>query len=358
MTLAFYAPMKPPTHPVPSGDRSMARALIAALEYSGATVTLASTLQTRDGRGDLAVQQSLLQNAKTEVARLLLMGQAANWRAWVTYHNYYKAPDLLGPTVARELGIPYVQIESTRARKRLNGPWSAFARAAEQAADAADLICYFTRHDAIALRRDAPPHQSLCHLPPFIAKSPSPYAYATDGPILSVGMMRHRDKLASYELIAETLALLPDPQWQLQIAGDGPARPDVERLMAPFGEKVTFLGLCAEDTLKAAYESASLFFWPGVNEAFGMAYIEAQAAGLPIIAQDRPGVRDVLPAGDHPQPETGAAGLCSSLQNFLHDTAARNRASRLSYENAIQHHMLPAAAKTLASHLNSIGVSL
>jgi hypothetical protein len=46
--VAFYAPLKPPDHPVPSGDRRMARALIAALTLAGCPVELASRLRSYD----------------------------------------------------------------------------------------------------------------------------------------------------------------------------------------------------------------------------------------------------------------------------------------------------------------------
>ena len=120
MKLAFYAPMKPPDDPMPSGDRTMARGILSALEYAGVEVELASRLRSRDGAGDAAVQTRIKETAKTEASRLIKTGRAAGWQGWLTYHNYYKAPDLLGPGVARALGIPYVQIESTRARKRLD----------------------------------------------------------------------------------------------------------------------------------------------------------------------------------------------------------------------------------------------
>jgi hypothetical protein len=48
MRIAFYAPLKPPDHPVVSGDRAMARALIAALRAGGQEVMLASRFRTRD----------------------------------------------------------------------------------------------------------------------------------------------------------------------------------------------------------------------------------------------------------------------------------------------------------------------
>ena len=65
MRLAFYAPMKPPDHPVPSGDRTIARSLIKALGHLGADVTVSSTFQSRDGVGDPAKQAALSQEHKS-----------------------------------------------------------------------------------------------------------------------------------------------------------------------------------------------------------------------------------------------------------------------------------------------------
>ena len=38
---------------------------------------------------------------------------------WLTYHSYYKAPDLLGPTLSRQWGIPYV---ADRGNPRVKAP--------------------------------------------------------------------------------------------------------------------------------------------------------------------------------------------------------------------------------------------
>ena len=46
MKIAFYAPLKPPDHPVPSGDRQMARQLISALEAKGNIITIPSHLRS------------------------------------------------------------------------------------------------------------------------------------------------------------------------------------------------------------------------------------------------------------------------------------------------------------------------
>ncbi len=342
--IAFYAPLKSPGHANPSGDRELARSLMKALEYGGFAPFLVSELRSLDLHGDTAMQEAMIATAEAEIPVLIACGLVEGWRAWVTYHNYYKAPDLLGPTVSAALEIPYVQVESTRARKRLHGSWAKYAAKAEAAADAAELIYFFTSRDAEALKDYAPELQKHVHLRPFLAQTVLPHCSTRQGSILTAAMMRPGDKLASYALIAETMALVDMP-WRLDIAGDGTARSKVESLMAPFGDKVRFLGQQNAEGMMYAYANARLLFWPGVYEAIGLTYLEAQAAGIPVLAQDRPGLRDVLcPGSNAPPPEAGAAGLADRLTDLL---SAPPPSAPLR-EHIEQYHLLPAAAKTLA----------
>lgn len=329
----------------------MAAALMSAFAHAGQSVHLASELRLLDKEGDQARQAALTDAAKAEVNRLLADPRAKSWQAWVTYHNYYKAPDLIGPAVSRTLGIPYFQVESTRARKRLVGPWAGFATAAEAASDAAHTNFYFTHRDAETLRRDAPAGQVLIHLPPFLDRAHLPPKSMQRGPILSVGMMRHGDKLASYQLIADTLAVLPSNlDWSLNIVGDGPARAKVERMMAPHRSRVSFLGARPPDALAAIYAQSGLFFWPGVNEAFGLVYLEAQAAGLPVVAQDRPGVRDVV-HGHHPRPREGPEAMAHNIVSMLSDAPLRRKLGDAARAMVQARHLLDPAAETLLSAL-------
>ena len=48
MQIAFYAPLKPPDHPVPSGDRRVAQLLWQALQMGGHEPVLASRFRSRD----------------------------------------------------------------------------------------------------------------------------------------------------------------------------------------------------------------------------------------------------------------------------------------------------------------------
>ena len=345
---AFYAPLKAPDHPNPSGDRELARALLQALDLAGFAPSVASDLRLFDKTG--ADQEELCAAAEAALPDVIAQGRATGWRLWVTYHNYYKAPDLLGPPVCAALGIPYVQIESTRAKKRLTGPWAGFAAAAEAAADAADVIFYFTQRDSEALRAYAPSGQQIVHLSPFLPRADLPPVSSRNGSMLAVAMMRPGDKLASYSLLAEALAHVRG-DWRLDIAGDGTARAEVEALMRPFGTRVRFLGQLSSAELENVYAQASVLVWPGVNEAIGLTYLEAQAAGIPVLAQDRPGLRDVIaPELPRPSVEDGAPGYAAALEQVLLDPPT----PEVLRAHVSQRHLLSSAAETLRVTLSPI----
>jgi gluconokinase len=70
MRVAFYAPLKPAAHPVPSGDRQIARALMQALGHAGHESIVASSFRSFDGSGN-AVRQARLQRIGERVAQRL-----------------------------------------------------------------------------------------------------------------------------------------------------------------------------------------------------------------------------------------------------------------------------------------------
>lgn len=355
--LAFYAPLKSPEHPVPSGDREIAQGIMAALAMNslGLQVSLASQLRCYDGQGDAHAQQKIRVQANAEVERLL--DCAVDWQAWVTYHNYYKAPDLVGAAVSKRLKIPYLLIEASIAKSRLSGPWADFAASADDATRTADVVFYLTERDRIALEKFRPPKQRLVHLAPFLNQAELPVLrseQAVTNQLLAVGMLRYGDKFASYRLIADALAHLQSPDWQLTIVGDGPARADIESMFAAFGKRVTFTGQLDRSAVAASYRQASVFVWPGVNEAFGMVYLEAQAAGLPVIAQDRAGVREVIASplslvtGGDPQ------SFARAIDHTLANPSQYQSMVQAGYEFVRRRHLLDAAARTLSEQLSMV----
>ncbi len=378
MRIAFYAPLKAPDHPVPSGDRQMARLLIAALEAAGHDVELTSRLRSWDGQGDRA-RQARLQGlgaalARRAVRRFEKRSARDRPQAWFTYHLYYKAPDWIGPQVARALGIPYLVAEASLAHKRAGGPWDLGHRATVAALDQAAAVILLNPTDAEIL-----PHQDrLWQLDPFL--DPAPYRAAAAGRaehrarladdlgldteavwIVAVAMMRPGDKLASYGVLAEALHKLADRPWQLILVGDGSERPEVEATFAwarptAQGVRVHFAGALEGPDLARLYAACDLYAWPAVNEAYGMAFLEAQAAGLPVVAGRSGGVPVVVRDG-----ETGllaapgdSAAFAVALGALLDDPVKRQGFAAAAPAAVAARHSLAAASRRLNRILHGV----
>lgn len=349
--VAFHAPMKAPGHPTPSGDRRIARLTLAALERAGFDAACVSDLRSLDMAGDRAAQDRLRAGAEAEAARLIADLSPAPPALWFTYHCYYKAPDLLGPAVAGALGIPYAISEASVSPRRRAGPWAGFAALSDAAIARADRLFWTTARDRPGL--EAAGHGAkLIHLPAFLDPGPPVPPRPAGKPLhlLTVAMMRPGDKLESYRRLGAALAHLAC-DWCLTVIGHGAAEAQVLDLLAPFGNRVTRLrDLDDPDHIRPHYEAADLLVWPGVNEGVGMAWLEAQAAGLPVVAEDGPAARAVIgggllaPPGDpgaFAQTITGAATQRVAL-------SARARA------HVEAHHSLGAAALILKSSLSEL----
>ncbi len=307
MTIAFYAPLKSPDHSVPSGDRQMARLLMAALSDAGYDAQPASGLRGYLPEGDCGLG-ALQSAAGAEVERLLhayRSGAAPAPSLWFTYHPYYKSPDLLGPQIADALDVPYVTAEASHANKRANGPWARAHHLNQEALERADLNFYFTQRDREGLVNLIGDKRKLCHLPPFLDVRGLPertvWETSPDGPVrlLTVAMMRQDVKLESYQMLAEALHGLEHLNWRLDIVGDGEAKPQVEHAFAPISqERLNWHGRLTPEHLALLYGACELYVWPGFGEAYGMAFLEAQAAGLAVVAQDTGGISSVVRHGE------------------------------------------------------------
>jgi glycosyltransferase involved in cell wall biosynthesis len=163
-------------------------------------------------------------------------------------------------------------------------------------------------------------------------------------------MMRRGDKLASYRLLAAVLARLSDLPWRLLIAGDGEARGEVESaLEAAVPGRSAYLGALPVDEVAALYAASDLCIWPAVNEAYGMAMLEAQAAGLPVVSCALRGVTDVVAHGRTGllAPEGDEQALARFARELLTDATRRAALGRAAGELAGSERGLDAAAAQL-----------
>lgn len=363
--IAFYAPLKPPGHPIPSGDREIARNLLKALALAGFDPFVASEAIAYQKRPSAALFLDRKARCEAETARLL-----AAWKAdpalrpdaWMTYHPYCKAPDWIGPPVCRALDIPYVTVEACRTRQDTDADW-ADGRAVVQAAvrRAAANFC-LKPADRAYLESVLPDTSSIVPLKPFIDLADLPDAVApqdtgADGDeplILAVGMMRPGAKIESYRLLAEALSGLLDRPWRLAVVGDGPGRSEVEDLFAFAGDRVHFTGALSHPEVLGWMRRADLFAWPGVREAFGVAYLEAQASGLPVAAFATTGVPVVVADGESGwlAPEFDLAAYRGHLARLLSSPEERERLGAGGRAKVAREHGLHAAAVALSAVLS------
>lgn len=352
MKIAFYAPLKSPAHPVPSGDRLMARQIMAALEMAGHRVEIASELRSFTPAPDVASRAEIARQAEIEGARLL-----KRWQSepppdlWFTYHPYYKTPDLLGPPIAGQLGIPYVTAEASYSRRHDDNGWGENQRLIADAVRLAAVNLCFTERDRIGLL-DAIPDGRYERFLPFIDTS----AFALPTPalgrrrLITVAMLRKGDKFDSYVMLARALYLIRNEDWTLTVIGDGPMRAEVRALFSTFDEgRIIWRGECSTSEIAAELATAGIYVWPGCNEAYGLAYLEAQAAGLPVVAQATAGVPEVVmadktglltPAGD-------LEAYAAAIAQLLNDEAQRRTMAAAAHRFVHEERSLGTAAKHL-----------
>ena len=166
--------------------------------------------------------------------------------------------------------------------------------------------------------------------------------------LLAVGMMRPGDKSHSYQILAQALSGLVNRRWFLLVVGDGCARSQIVEaftLLPP--TRVRWLGTLDPHTLRRIYGVVDFMVWPAINEAYGMALLEAQAAGKAVVAGHSAGVAEIIqdritgllsPCGNK-------AALASHVAQLLDDpelcvrlgqNGARKVATEHSFEKACQ----------------------
>ena len=96
---------------------------------------------------------------------------------------------------------------------------------------------------------------------------------------------------------------------RLTVAGDGPSR-----ITRTLGQEAQLPGWLGRDALAALYRDADLFIQPARHESFGIAALEARAAGLPVIGREGTGLTSFI--------QSGVDGfLCASEQGMAQAAA-------------------------------------
>jgi glycogen synthase len=199
--------------------------------------------------------------------------------------------------LARQLGRPLVMtVHSTEYDRSLGHPWPEILAREELGVEAADRVIAVSRHLRAQLieRYRADPEKVRVI---YNAVRPSERLERIDPTkrvVLYVGRLAVMKGVDTFLRAAARVApVVPDALFV--VAGEGPEYPRLIELAARLGigDRVMFLGKVSDEERDVLLGGASVFVLPSIVEPFGIAALEAMAAGVPTIVSKTSGVAEI-----------------------------------------------------------------
>ena len=202
-----------------------------------------------------------------------------------------------GRSLARRLHRPLIMtVHSTEYDRSLGHPWQHIVDREQAGIDAATLVIAVSRHlrQQLVERYRADPAKVRVV---YNAVRPGPRLERIDPTkrlVLYVGRLAVMKGVDTF-LRAAARAATAVPDVLFVVAGEGPEYPRLVALAARLGigERVMFLGKVSEEEREVLLAGSSVFVLPSVVEPFGIAALEAMAAGVPTIVSRTSGVAEI-----------------------------------------------------------------
>jgi glycosyltransferase involved in cell wall biosynthesis len=134
---------------------------------------------------------------------------------------------------------------------------------------------------------------------------------------------------AGKRLDAAICALTDSPDWHLVLAGQGPDEMSLRQLVVEkhLETRVYFTGEMPPERIGDFLAALDVFVFPSQAETFGLAAVEAAAAGVPVVANDLPVLREVLASDGRPAAlfvdAADHRAFTDAISRALHDDALR-----------------------------------
>lgn len=157
------------------------------------------------------------------------------------------------------------------------------------------------------------------------------------------------------DVLLQAAARLNGP-WQLRIAGEGPARPDLEKLAATLGiaDRVIFVGPLRSTDMPTFLHQIDVLALPSRTlpnwkEQFGRVLVEAMACAVPVLGSNSGEIPQVIGDGGLVFPEDDVATLAQQLQMVLDSAELRRQLGQAGRQRVRQHYTQEQiAAQTVA----------
>jgi glycosyltransferase involved in cell wall biosynthesis len=125
------------------------------------------------------------------------------------------------------------------------------------------------------------------------------------------------------------------------LIGKGPDRASLEQLAARLGvsDRVSFVGPLDHDAAMERMASCHAHVMPSVHDAFGVAHIEAMAAGLPAIGGAGTGAEDIAALGDGMVlvPAGDDSAIARAIDRIVSDPGERDRLGAAARKTVAEH---------------------
>jgi glycosyltransferase involved in cell wall biosynthesis len=231
--------------------------------------------------------------------RRTALAEARRLQPDVLHAHWWFPGGLVGASVARELGIPFVVTlhgsDVHIARRR------GLAQLAARVLRRADVVATVSSAlRAEVAERFALDPATIPVLPMPVTIDPAaPWAPAPAPPIRLVTVGRLVEEKGLDVLLDALLLLQSDGRRVvLDLVGDGPQAVQLATQAAPLGDDVTFHGARSRDEIARLLAVAHALVVPSRREGLGMVALEALAVGCPVIASATGGLIELVGEGD------------------------------------------------------------
>ena len=150
-----------------------------------------------------------------------------------------------------------------------------------------------------------------------------------------------------FDMLIQAIANISTPKLQLYIIGNGSEKQKLQKLVEKLQvqDQIQLLGHKSKQEIVTLLQQSDIFVLPSQSETFGVAYIEALACGLPIIATDCGGPRDIvtqnngllIPVNDQQALEQAIVQMSHNFNLYDKQSIAQDCQKRFAADNIAKH---------------------